>query len=261
MRIRVVDVERGEVKEIDQSPEWLSHGPLENFVLRWSADSRWLSWARPVESGNPAIFLYDTKAGAKHQATSGYFSDANPVFDPEGRHLFYLSDRNFEPVYSDFDNSWSYPNATRIVAVPLRADVKSPLAPKNDVEGGDEKKPDEKKDDREEGAAKTEAGRVEWRRRHSRPEEGRGEGRAAGARRDRPAGLRGARRGAAAEGRQLPRAVRREGQGRCIVACRAPARATTRAPSSTSTSRSARRRPSSTTWTGSSPPPTARSCW
>lgn len=145
MRMRVADLEKGDVKEIDRSPDWLSHGPLENFVFRWSADSRWLAWSRPVETGNPAIFLYDTRAGTRHQVTSGYFADANPVFDPDGKHLFYLSDRNFEPVYSDFDNSWAYPNATRIVAVPLRADVKSPLAPRNDVEGAEEKKPDEKK--------------------------------------------------------------------------------------------------------------------
>ncbi|MCU0256302.1 MAG: PDZ domain-containing protein, partial [Vicinamibacterales bacterium] len=151
MRMRVADVVKGEVKEIDHSPDWLSHGPLENFVFRWSADSRWLAWSRPVETGNPAVFLYDTKSGTRHQATSGYFADASPVFDPEGKYLFYLSDRNFEPVYSDFDNSWAYPNATRIVAVPLRADVKSPLAARNDVEGGEEQKaedgrPEEKKD-------------------------------------------------------------------------------------------------------------------
>ena len=73
----------------------------------------------PLSSGNNTIFVYDTKDGTKHQLTSGYFNDAQPVFDPEGKYLYFFSDRNFEPVYSDFDNSWSYPNATQIVAVPL----------------------------------------------------------------------------------------------------------------------------------------------
>jgi tricorn protease len=124
----------------------MSHGALENLTLTWSADSRWLTWSRSVEtSRNAAIFLYDTAKATKHQATSGYFTDANPVFDPDGKYLFFLSDRSFTPVYGDFDNSWTYPNATQIVAATLRPDVASPLAPKNDVE--EPKKDEPKKDE------------------------------------------------------------------------------------------------------------------
>lgn len=133
--LRLVTVATGQVTDIDKSPIWMAHGQLENLPLKWSADSRWLTWARSVESSrNPAIFLYDTTKATKHQATSGYFADTNPVFDPDGKYLFFLSDRSFTPVYGDFDNSWTYPNATRIVAATLRPDVPSPLAPKNDVE-------------------------------------------------------------------------------------------------------------------------------
>jgi tricorn protease len=135
MRIRVYDITAGRTIEVDASPDWMSHGGLEPFRFDWSPDSRWLAYARPADTSNTAVFLYDTKSGSRHQATSGYFGDALPVFDPEGKYLFYLSNRAFEPVYSDFDNSWTYPNATQIVAVPLRRDVKSPLAARNDAEG------------------------------------------------------------------------------------------------------------------------------
>ena len=80
------------------------------------------------------MFLYDTKTQKLTQATSGYLNDTQPTFDPEGKYLFYASDREFEPVYGSFDNSWTYPNPTRIVAVPLRREVKSPLAARNDSE-------------------------------------------------------------------------------------------------------------------------------
>lgn len=140
-RIRIHDLDRKTTTEIDRSDLWMGHGELERMPFCWSADSRWLAWARPAGTGNTAIFLFDTKSGTTHQATSGYFSDAEPTFDPEGRYLFYLSNRHFEPVYSDFDNGWTYPNSTLIVAVPLRPDVPSPLAPRNDVEGMPEKKP------------------------------------------------------------------------------------------------------------------------
>jgi tricorn protease len=149
MQIRVHDLEKDETREVDRGTVWLSHGTLENIRFAWSPDSRWLAFSRAVQTYNPAIFLYDTRAGRLHQATSGYFSDRQPTFDPDGKYLFYASDRAFEPIYGRFDNSWTYPNATRLVAAPLRPDVPSPLAPRNDAEG--DPTTDEKKKEAEKG--------------------------------------------------------------------------------------------------------------
>ncbi len=168
-RVHVVDVAGKKVSRIDESPIWLAHGALSSLVLRWSPDSRWLTWARPLESGNRAIFVHDTRNAITRQLTSGYFDDAVPTFGTEGNYLFYLSDRHFEPVYSDFDNSWTYPNATRIVALPLRVTTPSPLAPRNDAESDSKAEDAEKKgetsakkdaadkDDGDSGKAKKEA--------------------------------------------------------------------------------------------------------
>ena len=134
MQIRVHDIGANRTTGIDQSPVWMSHGQLENFRIQWSPDSRWLAYARPTSGANDAVFLYDTKGAKLHQATTGYLNDAQPTFDPEGKFLFYASDREFDPVYGSFDNSWTYPNPTKLVAVPLRKDVKSPLAARNDAE-------------------------------------------------------------------------------------------------------------------------------
>jgi tricorn protease len=139
MRFYIYDMGTNRLTRIDSSAVWMGHGALQGMTFNWSADSRWLTYARPMTSSNSAIFLYDTKDGSLHQATSGYFNDYQPVFDPEGKYLYYFSNRNFEPVYGDFDGSWTYPNATNVVAVGLRADVPSPLAPKNDMEGAEKK--------------------------------------------------------------------------------------------------------------------------
>ena len=89
------------------------------------------------------MFVYDTKDATKHQVTSAYFNDQVPTFDPEGKYLYYESDRTFAPVYGDFDNSGTYANPTRLAAVALRADVPAAIAPRNCVEEG--KKADESK--------------------------------------------------------------------------------------------------------------------
>jgi len=137
MRFYVYDFDRNRVTRIDSSAVWMNHGALANMSFNWSSDSRWLTYARAVSSANTAVFLWDATDGQLHQATSGYYSDVQPTFDPDGKYLYYLSNRNFEPVYGDFDNSWTYPNATAIMAVPLRKDVSSPLAARNDMEKAD----------------------------------------------------------------------------------------------------------------------------
>jgi tricorn protease len=155
LRAHLTDVESGKTTKIDESPEWMNHGGLEGFDFRWSPDSRWITYSRPTGDANNAIFLYDTRNAKLTRATTGYLNDNQPVFDPEGKYLFYASDREFTPVYGSFDNSWTYPNPTRLVAVPLRKDVQSPLHARNDYEAAapETKKPEEKKDDAAKPAA------------------------------------------------------------------------------------------------------------
>lgn len=151
MRIHLHDRDTKETKVLDQML-WLYHGALMDFRFSWSADSRWIAYGGDLENRNSAIVLYDTREGRRHQVTSGFYDDSWPVFDPDGKYLYYRSGRSFAPVYSDLDNTWIYPNTTLLVAVPLRKDVASPLAPRNDEEPDkdkdkDEKKSKEKKDD------------------------------------------------------------------------------------------------------------------
>ena len=66
--------------------------------------------------------------------TSAFYDDDMPVFDPAGNYLFYRSKRTFQIHGSDFDNTWAYVNSHSVICVPLRKDMPSPLAPKNDEE-------------------------------------------------------------------------------------------------------------------------------
>ncbi|HVL68112.1 MAG TPA: PDZ domain-containing protein [Vicinamibacterales bacterium] len=147
MRIHVTEIESGKTVRIDESPEWINHGGLQGFGFDWSPDSRWLTYARPTGDANSSIFLYDTRGGKVTRVTTGYLNDTQPTFDPDGKYLYYASNREFTPVYGSFDNSWTYPNPTRLVAVPLRKDVQSPLYVRNDYEAAEPaKKPEESKD-------------------------------------------------------------------------------------------------------------------
>ena len=151
MRLWLHDTDEKTTEQIDKML-WLYHGDLVRFTVSWSSDSRWLTYAGDLNSGNNAVVIYDAKEAKRHQVTSGFYSDSAPAFDPTGKYLFFRSGRTFKPVYSDLDATWIYPKTGNLFVVPLRKEVASPLAPRNDEEGDKEKKseeknPDEKKTD------------------------------------------------------------------------------------------------------------------
>jgi tricorn protease len=133
MRVWLTDVETKQTAAIDKQM-WLYHGELENFSFSWSPDSRWLAYAGDTENRQQGIVIYDTKDRKRHQVTSAFYDDDLPVFDPNGNYLYYRSKRNFTQHRSDFDNTWAYVNSHALICVPLRKDMPSPLAPKNDEE-------------------------------------------------------------------------------------------------------------------------------
>ena len=149
MEIRVADVESGEVTTIDEG-RWMYQGDLSGFSVSWSPNGRWIAYSRGLENRHDAVFLYDTESGERHQVTSNFYHNSQPVFGPDGDYLFLTTDRHHEPVYSGVDNTFVYPNMTRIAAVPLRDDVDSPLAPRNDKEPTDEENGDNGDEDGEE---------------------------------------------------------------------------------------------------------------
>ncbi len=148
MRIHLHDLENNETRDIGRQL-WMYHGTLMGLKFNWSKDSRWIAFEQDLENRHTAIAIYDTREGALHQVTSGYYDDHSPVFDPDGKYLYFQSGRNFSPVYSDLDATWIYPNSSQLLAVALRKDVPSPLAPRNDDEGEKKDKAREKDQSKE----------------------------------------------------------------------------------------------------------------
>ena len=149
MRINVCEVETGKVQAVDKG-HFMMDGALEEFHVSWSADSRWFTYARDTPNRNSVVMLYDTRQGKLAQATSPFFNAGDASFDPEGNYLFISTGQAFSPSYSDLDGTWIYQATTRLAALPLRRDVASPLAPKNDADAKEEKKDDKKEDKKDE---------------------------------------------------------------------------------------------------------------
>ncbi len=150
MRVRYYDFQTKKTTDMDKALYYFE-GSLQGFSASWSPDSRWVAYTVDHSNGHQIICIYDTKEGKRHQVTSGFYSEQIPVFDPEGNYLYFSTNRNFQPVYSDFENSFIYPNTTHLAALCLRKDVASPLAARNDAvdlkKEDDKKKTEEQKSD------------------------------------------------------------------------------------------------------------------
>ena len=119
-----------EVKDVDFDPT------QQTSPLSWSNDSNWIAYSRgDAKEDVASLYLYDVKNAKATKVTSGMFGATAPAFDRKGDWLYYVSAMDFSgPQYSDADTSFVYENLDRLVAVPLRADVKNPMLKELDSE-------------------------------------------------------------------------------------------------------------------------------
>ncbi|MBO6879075.1 S41 family peptidase [Winogradskyella sp.] len=148
MNIKYIDVESGKTTTVDKG-KYMFQGALDNFSVTWSPDSNYFAYSRGTDNrAKRAIFVYDIKNDMAKQLTSGYYSDNSPAFSKDGKHLFFITNRTFQPVYSDMDNTFIYPNSSNIAVATLDNSTESLLEIKNDkFEVKKEEKDKDKKDD------------------------------------------------------------------------------------------------------------------
>lgn len=65
----------------------------------WSQCGGWLAYAKHSSSTTSTICITNSKAPFKpRKVTCGLFKDSHPAFDLEGRYLYFISARSYEPV-------------------------------------------------------------------------------------------------------------------------------------------------------------------
>jgi tricorn protease len=98
----------------------------------WSADGAHLAFSLSEESTFRALWIYTLADRALRRVTDGQFNASEPVFDPKGRWLYFLSDREYEPQLSTAEWNFATARTTGIFALALRTDVPHPFPPQSD---------------------------------------------------------------------------------------------------------------------------------
>ncbi|AIE86833.1 S41 family peptidase [Fimbriimonas ginsengisoli] len=144
----LMDVPSGKSTLVDKG---LYHDPTEPISATFSPDSKWMAWNRDLDNHLNAVFVYDIDKKVKTQITDGLANAKNPVFDRDGKHMYFYASTNTGWAASWLDmTSLSVPNVTSaIYAVVLRNDGPDPLQPESDEDNPkDPAKAPEKKDDK-----------------------------------------------------------------------------------------------------------------
>ncbi len=144
-RLRYVDIDSKQIKDVYQSKVW------EMRDYSWSPDSKWIAFTRPEAEGMNKICLYSLDKNETFEATDGWYDSGQPSFSSDGKYLYFVSDRDFNPIYSQTEFNHAYQDMARVYLVTLTKDVKSPFEPKSDeveIKKEESKAAESKKDDK-----------------------------------------------------------------------------------------------------------------
>ena len=105
----------------------------------WSPDGWWLAYGYTASVHSTAIRLYrladptaedeSLREAAIHTATAPILHDIEPAFDPDGKYLYFLSRREFNPVYDALHFDLSFPWGMRPYLLTLQSDLPNPFIP------------------------------------------------------------------------------------------------------------------------------------
>jgi len=125
-RVRYIDVATKQIIEVVQSKHWEINDAV------WSPDSKWVSWSETSDTGMDKIRIYNLVTKVVTDVTDGWHESNSPAFSGDGKFLFFVSNRDLNPIYSSTEWNHAYRDMARIYAVALAKDTPSPFKPKTD---------------------------------------------------------------------------------------------------------------------------------
>ena len=132
-KLWILDVATGKNTQVDQT---IFTDPNVSLTARWSPDSKWITYARDLESHMQAIFIYSLESGKRLQVTDGLSLAKSPIFDRNGKYLYFYASTNAGPSTSWLDmSSMTTPVVlSTMYCIVLRKDLPNPLSPESDEE-------------------------------------------------------------------------------------------------------------------------------
>src|SRR3984885_12701217 len=110
---------------------------------RWSPDGQFLAYSLNDSNGFSAVYVWSAADGQSRRGTPQLFDAHSPALEPNGELLYYLSEREYQPLLSTIEFDFATDRQTGIFAVTLRKDVKNPFGIRDDEPGDAQRDGDE----------------------------------------------------------------------------------------------------------------------
>jgi tricorn protease len=135
-----VDIDQKKPVRVDKDRYLGSAGQR---VPTWSPDSKWLAYAKRLDNYLGAIFVYSLADGKSTQVTDGLSDARFPVFDRDGKYLYFTASTDSGPSLEADIGSGARSVSRNIYLVVLSKTEPSPFSPESDEEKtADTPKPD-----------------------------------------------------------------------------------------------------------------------
>ncbi|MBC5824689.1 MAG: PD40 domain-containing protein [Candidatus Eremiobacteraeota bacterium] len=133
MNLWYVDIDHPRPVRVDTAP-YEAFGAL-SFNEQWSPDSRWLTYNKQLSNFLNGVFVYSIDDHRPRQITDGMSDSRNPVFDQDGRYLYFLASTNTALTSNGLDmTSDQHPTSSNLYMAVLKEDSASPVKPQSDEE-------------------------------------------------------------------------------------------------------------------------------
>ncbi|MBV8284498.1 MAG: PD40 domain-containing protein, partial [Candidatus Eremiobacteraeota bacterium] len=100
-----LDLDDGKVRVLDTCP---SHRIGD---LAFSPDGRFIAYVWWPAHGTSIVRIVKVRSGKVHDVTPPLRTDQSPAWDPDGKYLYFVSSRDFNPVYDALAFDLSFPQA------------------------------------------------------------------------------------------------------------------------------------------------------
>ncbi len=136
-----VDIEKGIPVKV--ATTLFDVGP--SFNQQWSPDSKWITYAQFLPNHYRAVYVYSLESAKSTQLTDGLGDVAFPVFDREGKYLYFAASTDEGLGLSFLDLSgFQRPSSRSVYAIVLKKTDANPVEPQSDDEKIADKKSEEK---------------------------------------------------------------------------------------------------------------------
>ncbi len=142
LRLQYVDIESKKVTVVKQSKVW------EYRDYNWSPDSKWITYTNIRNGTTNQVFIYELASKTNTAVTNDWYDANSPVFSTDGKYLFFVSSRDYNPVYSWTEWNHAYVDMNNIYFITLDKSTPSPFEPENDEVKIEEKEDDAGKKDK-----------------------------------------------------------------------------------------------------------------